>query len=118
MLSASIPCVQVIAKARVPLVKLRVMPVGLKFDISMGMDNGTKAVELVKSYLSAWSPMRPLVTILKLFLLQRNLNEVYSGGLGSYALLVSVVSFLQLHHSRALPLYNGARLQIPTAVSF
>lgn len=82
---------------------------GLKFDISMGVENGAAAVALVRTYLAAWPPMRPLVTILKLFLLQRCMNEVYTGGLGSYALLISVVAFLQTHHSRTLPLAAGVR---------
>lgn len=45
-------------------------------------------------------PMRHLVMVLKVFLHQRDLNEVYAGGLGSYALLVLVAAFLQLHPSR------------------
>ena len=44
--------------------------------------------------------LRPLVLIIKLFLQQRELNEVYSGGIGSYALIVMLIAFLQLHTSR------------------
>ncbi|KAM1655418.1 hypothetical protein ACFX1Q_008299 [Malus domestica] len=41
----------------------------------------------VQGAVSKWPPLRPLCLILKVFLQQRELNEVYSGGLGSYALL-------------------------------
>lgn len=50
--------------------------------------------------MSGLPPMRPLVIVLKVFLQQRELNEVYSGGIGSYALLVMVAAFLQTHRSR------------------
>jgi hypothetical protein len=35
--------------------------------------------------------------IIKQFLAQRGLNEVYTGGLGSYAVLLIAMSFLQWH---------------------
>ncbi len=35
--------------------------------------------------------------ITKIFLSDRNLNEVYTGGLGSYAIVCLAVSFLQMH---------------------
>ena len=41
------------------------------------------------------------VTVLKAFLQQRALNEVYSGGIGSYALLCMVMAHLQLHDTKA-----------------
>jgi non-canonical poly(A) RNA polymerase PAPD5/7 len=37
------------------------------------------------------------------FLSQRELNEVYLGGIGSYALLTMTLAFLQLHPSRQPP---------------
>ncbi|XP_052457636.1 terminal nucleotidyltransferase 4B-like isoform X1 [Carassius gibelio] len=44
-------------------------------------------------------PVLPyLVLVLKQFLLQRELNEVFTGGIGSYSLFLMVVSFLQLHY--------------------
>jgi DNA polymerase sigma len=94
----------VVAKAKVPIVKLVVMPYGLKFDISIGKSNGLEAVSLIREHLQKWPPLRPLVTILKLYLLQRNMNEVFTGGLSSYALIISVVGFLQLHQSRVEPM--------------
>ena len=37
-----------------------------------------------------------LVLILKQFLSQRDLNDVYTGGLGSYSLILLIVSFFQV----------------------
>jgi len=38
-----------------------------------------------------------LVLVLKQFLNQRDLNDVYSGGLGSYSLILLIVSFFQVN---------------------
>lgn len=40
--------------------------------------------------------LRPLIMILKTFLVQRNLNEVFTGGLGSYSILILLSSFLNV----------------------
>jgi non-canonical poly(A) RNA polymerase PAPD5/7 len=92
---------QVIAKARVPIVKFEEAESGYNFDVSFDVANGPEAAGSVRAMMDALPPMRPLVMVLKVFLQQRELNEVYSGGVGSYALLVMVASFLQTHPSRA-----------------
>nr|XP_033785633.1 terminal nucleotidyltransferase 4A isoform X2 [Geotrypetes seraphini] len=38
-----------------------------------------------------------LILVLKQFLLQRDLNEVFTGGISSYSLILMAISFLQLH---------------------
>ena len=38
-----------------------------------------------------------LVLVLKQFLYQRSLNEVFTGGISSYSLILMTISFLQLH---------------------
>ncbi|PRW59743.1 non-canonical poly(A) RNA polymerase PAPD5 [Chlorella sorokiniana] len=91
---------QVIAKAKVPIVKFEDAETGYAFDVSFDVANGPEAAENVRALMDSLPPMRPLVMVLKVFLQQRELNEVYSGGLGSYALLVMVAAFLQLHPSR------------------
>lgn len=48
-------------------------------------------------------PVLPyLIFVLKQFLLQRDLNEVFTGGISSYSLILMVISFLQVrfHHRR------------------
>ncbi|CAI0543799.1 unnamed protein product [Linum tenue] len=42
-----------------------------------------------------WPSLRPLCLILKVFLQQRELNEVYTGGVGSYALLTMLLAVLK-----------------------
>lgn len=38
-----------------------------------------QGAELVRDFVAVWPMMRPLVLVLKLFLQQRELNEVYTG---------------------------------------
>jgi hypothetical protein len=46
-------------------------------------------------------PKIPVVTAnTQVFLTQRELNEVYTGGVGSYTLIIMIVALLQLHQSR------------------
>nr|XP_019706882.1 poly(A) RNA polymerase protein 2 isoform X2 [Elaeis guineensis] len=87
---------QVIAKARVPIVKFVEKRSGIYFDISFDVDGGPKAADFIKDALKKMPPLRPLCLILKVFLQQRELNEVYSGGIGSYALLAMLIAHLQM----------------------
>lgn len=68
----------------------------LPIDISLNQLNGISAGKIVNSYLAALPAVRPLVLVIKSFLNQRGMNEVYSGGLGSYSVICLVISFLQV----------------------
>lgn len=85
-----------VIKAKVPLVKIIARDSGINCDICIGRSNGPKNVPVIKEYLAAYPALRPLILVVKCFLQQRDLNETYSGGLGSYTLLLFVVSHLQM----------------------
>ncbi|KAL7416891.1 hypothetical protein BDY24DRAFT_378617 [Mrakia frigida] len=89
--------IQVIAKAKVPIVKFVSAFGRLPIDISLNQLNGISAGKIVNSYIAALPALKPLVLVIKAFLSQRGMNEVYSGGLGSYSVICLVVSFLQIH---------------------
>ncbi|KAG7448343.1 uncharacterized protein BT62DRAFT_947383 [Guyanagaster necrorhizus] len=94
--------VSIIAKARVPIVKF-VTKLGMfHVDISINQGNGLVGVDIINGFLRNMHgqdcmALRGLVLITKMFLAQRGMNEVYTGGLGSYAIVCLVVSFLQMH---------------------
>ncbi|KAL6570609.1 hypothetical protein OROGR_000159 [Orobanche gracilis] len=99
--------IQVIAKARIPIIKFVEKRSGVAFDISFDVQNGPTAAEYIKGAVSKWPPLRPLCLILKVFLQQRELNEVYTGGIGSYALLSMLIAMLRTQHDhRASPEHN------------
>ncbi|XP_027341411.1 non-canonical poly(A) RNA polymerase PAPD5 isoform X3 [Abrus precatorius] len=91
--------IQVIGKARVPIIKFVEKRSGVAFDISFDIDNGPKAADFIQEAVVKWPPLRPLCLILKVFLQQRELNEVYSGGIGSYALLTMLMAMLRVSAS-------------------
>ncbi|KAH7343708.1 hypothetical protein B0J17DRAFT_535194, partial [Rhizoctonia solani] len=89
--------VQIIAKAKVPIIKFVTTWGGFKVDISLNQVNGVSAGKIINNFLTQLPALRPLVFVFKAFLSQREMNEVYIGGLGSYSVVCMVLSFLQLH---------------------
>ncbi|KAF6197679.1 hypothetical protein GE061_008645 [Apolygus lucorum] len=89
--------IKVLDKATVPIVKLTDKASGVKVDISFNMNNGVRSAELIKEFKAKYPVLGKLVLVLKQFLLQRDLNEVFHGGISSYSLILMTVSFLQLH---------------------
>uniref|UniRef100_A0A8C5RUH3 Terminal nucleotidyltransferase 4B n=1 Tax=Laticauda laticaudata TaxID=8630 RepID=A0A8C5RUH3_LATLA len=89
--------VKVLDKATVPIIKLTDSFTEVKVDISFNVQNGVKAAYLIRDFIKKYPVLPYLVLVLKQFLLQRDLNEVFTGGIGSYSLFLMAVSFLQLH---------------------
>lgn len=96
--------IKVLDKASVPIVKLVDKKTEIKVDISFNMSNGVKSAELIKTYIEQFPVLPKLVYVLKQFLLERDLNEVFTGGISSYSLILMCISFLQLH-----PRQDGVR---------
>jgi non-canonical poly(A) RNA polymerase PAPD5/7 len=108
----------VIAKARVPIVKFTTRYGGFAVDLSVNQGGGVDAAMKVRKLLEdhahrdvGWvepgrgevdaglvdhGVARSLVMLVKAFLNQRGMNEVFTGGLGSYSIICLVVSFLQV----------------------
>jgi non-canonical poly(A) RNA polymerase PAPD5/7 len=88
---------------KVPIIKVTEANTDLRIDISFNMLNGVKSAALIKDYLNEYPCLKYLAMVLKQFLLQRDLNEVWTGGIGSYSLILMIVSFLQvfLHFFRS-----------------
>lgn len=66
-------------------------------DISVNQTNGIMASKIIPRYLDALPGSRELILVVKAFLAQRSMNEVFTGGLGSYSVICLVISFLQIH---------------------
>ena len=87
-----------IENTAIPIIKL-VSNDKFNFHIDISEESekhfGLKTVELVKSYLNAYSVLKPIILALKTLLNNGNLNNPYTGGLSSYGLILMVVSFIQ-----------------------
>ncbi|XP_060601859.1 terminal nucleotidyltransferase 4B-like [Ruditapes philippinarum] len=89
--------IKVLDKASVPIVKLTDLQTDIRVDISFNVPNSVKSAKLIMKFMSEYPILKYLVLVLKQFLLQRDLNEVFTGGISSYSLILLTVSFLQLN---------------------
>lgn len=93
---------QVIDKARIPILKYSDHQTDFMIDVSFNVSSGLEAASFMRGWMKRESSIRPLTLLLKRFLGMRKLNEVFTGGLGSFAIMCLVVHFLQAH-----PLVQG-----------
>lgn len=70
-------------------------------DISLNQTNGISAGKIINQYLDVLPGARQLIMVVKAFLSQRSMNEVFTGGLGSYSVICMVISFLQVSKTSA-----------------
>ncbi|XP_053323587.1 terminal nucleotidyltransferase 4A [Spea bombifrons] len=89
--------IKVLDKATVPIIKLSDKETDVRVDISFNVKTGVKAAQFIKDCMKEYSVLPYLILVLKQFLLQRDLNEVFTGGISSYSLILMAISFLQLH---------------------
>ncbi|CAN0474590.1 unnamed protein product, partial [Laminaria digitata] len=78
--------VNVIKKAKVPLVKFVHVSTGVQVDVCFNQPSGMKSGDAAKEMMRQMQPVRPLVMVLKAYMGQRKLNETYAGGIGSFLL--------------------------------
>ena len=91
----------VLDKTIVPIIKFIDKLTEVRVDISFNQESGIKSAQLIQQYIQEYPFLPKLVFILKQFLYERNLHEVYYGGISSYSLILLLVSFLQLHPRHA-----------------
>jgi len=53
-------------------------------------------VNLVKSYMAEFPPLKHLTLVLKHLLFVCSMNDTYSGGLSSYGIILMIMSFLKV----------------------
>lgn len=87
--------IDVISKARVPLVKYVDKITGLKVDISFENDTGLIANKTFQDWKVQYPAMPMIVTVIKHLLAMRGLNEPVNGGIGGFSVICLVVSLLQ-----------------------
>ena len=89
--------VQIVAKAKVPIIKFIDQMTGLNVDISFENMSGVIANKTFQEWMDKYPAMPKLVPLIKQFLLMRDLNEVVNGGIGGLSISCLIVSFLQHH---------------------
>lgn len=96
--------IEVIGKAKVPIMKFLERESGIAFDVSLDTRRELDSVDMIKEAVREAPWIALLYRVLKIFLQQKHLNEVYhTGGLNSYTVFVMLRFFLQIHpHSTQL----------------
>lgn len=89
--------IEVIATAKVPIIKFVDPQYNIHVDISFERTNGLDAARRIRKWLDSMPGLRELVLIVKQFLRLRRLNNVHVGGLGGYATIILMYHFLRLH---------------------
>lgn len=69
----------------------------IKVDIILNSTTGLTSAKQINKLLTKYPALRPIALVVKYHLGLRALNEVFLGGLGGYAVVCLVVSFLQMH---------------------
>ena len=88
--------VEVIPKARVPIIKFVDTKTGVHVDVCFEQQSGLQSADYIKSELQDLPILKPLVLVLKFFLAARELNETYSGGVGSFMLQMMIIAHLRI----------------------
>ncbi|KAJ4453646.1 putative DNA polymerase sigma subunit [Paratrimastix pyriformis] len=89
----------VVPNAKVPLVKMAERDSRLQVDISFNVSGGPANTRIIKQMLQLYPLARPLTLVLKGFLTKQKLHDTFSGGLGSYCLVLMVISHLQMYQA-------------------
>jgi non-canonical poly(A) RNA polymerase PAPD5/7 len=84
--------------ARVNLIRFTDAETSQHGDISV-QSGGAKAIETISKYSQRYPAFKYLAAIIKYFLKQRGLNEVYMGGISSFSTTLMIISHLQMHLS-------------------
>lgn len=84
--------VEVIAHAKVPIVKYKDNETGLSVDISLEKLDGHRAIQTFLDWRARYPAMPILVALIKQFLLMRALNEPATGGIGGFSVVCMVVN--------------------------
>jgi hypothetical protein len=92
--------IKTIERTVVPVIKVstkdaraRVLQLDISFDSPE--HHGLEAADMIRSIMDELPMIRPLVLVLKQFLLDRGLLTAYTGGLSSYCLFLMVARYLQ-----------------------
>ena len=87
--------IDIVAFAKVPIIKFVDMATSLRVDLSFENTTGLIANDTFSAWRETFPAMPIIVMVIKQFLMMRELNEVINGGLGGFSVTCLVTSLLQ-----------------------
>lgn len=83
---ADLLSIKPIMTARIPVLKFRTKLGQVAVDVTANTRSGSVSTQLVKQWMDIYpTTLKPLVILIKRWLAERKFDEVYTGGLGGYA---------------------------------
>ena len=87
-------------KAKVPILKATCNMTGIKVDISVNRDNGSRAAKEIRNILDKYKILKPSIIILKILLRNNYFNDGATGGMNSFLLFHLVYFFYIIYIKR------------------
>ena len=104
---------EVIENTRIPVVKFTHAESKVSVDVCFNQEGGVEAAKYMNTCQEQIPALRPLVFVLKYFLVSRGMNETYTGGMGSFLMQLLIVSYLQQRRREECNSGKHARLYRP-----
>lgn len=98
---ALVDSVLLLDQSSYPIIKFIDKLTNIKVDITINQDSGIKNTKVIEEYIRTYPYLPKLIFVLKQFLYQRNLHDVFYGGISSFILILLLVSFLQHYPHRS-----------------
>ena len=83
-----------VIKAKVPIIKCTYKETNINVDISFFRKNGFSAVKTIEKVIESFPEIKPLMLVIKYTLRQRQLNEIYKGGVSSFIIFSLLYYFI------------------------
>jgi len=80
--------------AKVPIITGLYYSTQIHVDISLYKKNGVNAAEIINKAISIYPEIKPLMLIIKYLIRQRNLNQIYTGGISSFIIFTLLYYYI------------------------
>ena len=80
--------------AKVPIITGLYISTKIHVDISLFKKNGVDAAEIINKIIAIYPEIRPLMLLIKYLIRQRNLNQIYTGGISSFIIFTLLYYYI------------------------
>ena len=104
-----------IIHAKVPIITGLYISTNIHVDISFFKKNGVDAAEIINKVISIYPEIKPLMLLIKYLIRQRNLNQIYTGGISSFIIFTLLYYYIvDLRKQIEYDISNGEKERLLT----
>ena len=101
--------------AKVPIITGTFKSTNIHVDISLFKKNGVDAAEIIKKVINIYPEIKPLLLLIKYVIRQRDLNQIYTGGVSSFIIFTLLYYYIaDLRKQIEYEITNGEKERILT----